>query len=182
MKRLLLATGGALLIALTVVASVAAADPTRQRDRDTLAGVLGLNQSQIMAQRHDGLSLAQIAARQGVATERVVDALEARWEARIQARADNGALTAAEAAQLRSRVEAQAQAMVQRTSPGGMQGAAVGADNGNGPAAGNGNGYGPGDGSGDGDHPADGTGNGPGPHGDGDGDCDGTGPHGAGQP
>jgi hypothetical protein len=180
MKRLLLATGGALLIALAVVASVAAADPTQQRDRDTLAGVLGLNQGRIVALRHDGLSLAEIAARQHVATQRVVDALEARWTAGLQARVENGALTEAEAAQLRTRLDTQAQAMVQQTSPGGMQGAAVGAGNGNGP--GTGNGYGPGDGTGAGTGPADGTGNGPGPHGDGDGDCDGSGPHGPGQP
>jgi hypothetical protein len=162
MRKILAAIGGSLFGSLLIVAAVAAANPTTPPPRpaagspDTVAQVLSLTQAQIRELRHDGLSLAQIAARQNVAVARVVDALVARWTERIQARVENGALTTAEAAALEAQLQARAQEMVDSTTPGGMQGAAVGA----------------------GSHGAGNGGDGPGPYGDGT--CDGTGPHGPG--
>ncbi len=152
---------------LAAVATAAAASPTpstgpaQVRDRDTIPAVLGLTQAQVMDLRHDGLSLAQIAARQKVDPQKLVDALVAQWTIRIDARVANGGLTAAEAATLKTQLTATAKAMVERTALGGMQGAAVGA--GRGAMGGNGAGFGGGNGAGAG-------GNGPG-----NGACDGSG-------
>jgi hypothetical protein len=163
MRRVFAAIGGAALGSLLLVATVAAADPTTPPGRgngaatSTVAQVLNLTQAQLRDLRQDGLSIAQIAARQNVAVQKVVDALVAQWNARIQVRVENGALTTAEAAALQGQLQQRAQDMVSSTRPGGMQGAAVGA----GP---NGAGNGAGDGSGQ----------------YGDGDCDGSGPHGPG--
>lgn len=169
MRRLILAFGGAVFGSLLLVATVAAADPTAtpspsaSPSAGTVATVLGLTQAQIHELRQDGLSLAQIAERQKVAVRAVVDALVARWQERIKARVDNGALTASEAAALTAQLQTRATEMVTSTTPGGMQGAAVGAGPQNG--GGNGSAIRARDGSGTGD-----------------GTCDGTGPHGAGHP
>jgi hypothetical protein len=161
MKRIIAALGGALFGSLLLVATVAAADPTPTTSPSTtsatrgvaVANVLGLTQAQIQALRHDGLSLAQIAAKQKVEVQKVIDALVARWRERIADRLEDGAITAAQAATLQSQLTTQAQTMVNKTTLGGMQGAAVGAGRGN--AGGNGSGTGA---------------------------CDGTGSHGAGRP
>jgi Spy/CpxP family protein refolding chaperone len=166
MRRLALALGGATLLVAMVAATVAAADPTPTPSRPSTAGttlteILDLTRDQIVQLRHDGLSLAQIAARQDVEADRLIDALVARWTERIAARVSNGALIAEEAATLRTQLETRARDLVNRTTPGGMQGTAVGAGRG-GAAAGAG------------------AGMGPGPRGTGTGVCDGTGPHGRG--
>ncbi len=165
MKKVIAALGGGLLGSLLLVATVAAADPTSTPSPSTtpptrgvaVASVLGLTQAQIQELRHDGLSLAQIATQQKVEIQKVIDALVARWSERIADRLENGAITSAEAATLKSQLTTQAQTMVNKTTLGGMQGAAVGA----GRANGGGNGTGAGTGTGT---------------------CDGTGPHGAGRP
>jgi lambda repressor-like predicted transcriptional regulator len=139
---------------LAAVATVAGAGPTpstgpaQVRDRDTIPAVLGLTQAQVRELRHDGLSLAQIAARQKVDPQKLVDALVAQWTVRIEARVANGGLTAAEATTLKTQLAATAKAMVERTALGGMQGAAVGA--GRGQMGGNGAGFGGGNGPGNG--------------------------------
>ena len=162
MHRFIVAIGGGLFGSLLIAAAVAAADPTPTPSSapsptptpGTAAQVLGLTQAQLQELRHDGLSLAQIAERQKVALQNVVNALVTRWQDRINARVQAGGLTAAEADQLRTQLQTRATQMVNSTAPGGMQGAAVGA----GPRNGNGTG------------------------GTGDGTCDGTGPHGPGRP
>ena len=147
---------------LAAVATAVAASPTpstgpaQVRDRDTIPAVLGLTQAQVMDLRHDGLSLAQIADRQKVDPQKLIDALVAQWTVRIDARVANGGLTAAEAATLKTQLAATAKAMVERTALGGMQGAAVGAGrgamggHGAGAAVGNGAGFGGGNGPGSG--------------------------------
>ncbi len=137
MKKLIgsLAVAGLAVLALT--ATVAAAGPgsgqgrgpdaTSQPAGRTVAGSLGLTQAEVMAQRHDGSSLAQIAARQGVDPAKLVDALAARWTERLDARVTTGALTTAEAAQLKSQITLRARDMVEKTTVGGMRGGAVGA-------------------------------------------------------
>ena len=137
MKKLIGSLAVAGLAVLALAATVAAAGPgsgqgqgpaaTSQPAGGTVAGLLGLTQAEVMAQRHDGSSLAQIAGRQGVDPAKLVDALATRWTDRIEARVDAGALTTAEAAQLKSQVTVRAKDMVEKTTVGGMRGAAVGA-------------------------------------------------------
>jgi prolyl-tRNA editing enzyme YbaK/EbsC (Cys-tRNA(Pro) deacylase) len=125
-----------------------------------------LTQAQVQALRHDGQSLAQIAVKQKVDPQRLIDALVARWTSRIDVRVTNGALTADAATKLKAEVQTQARSMVNQVTLGGMQGAAVGA----GPRNGAGRGAGMANGTG-----ARGVGAGTGT-------CDGTGPNGAGRP
>ena len=164
MRKVIAAMAGTVFGSLLLVAAVAAANPTpspsvtRGATGTTVATALGLTQAQVRDLRQDGLSLAQIAERQKVAVQTVVDALVARWHDRIDARVANGALTAAEAATLQAQLKDRAQTMVTSTEPVGMQGAAVGAG------------------------PRNGAGNGGSGAGNGDGTCDATGPHGNGRP
>lgn len=192
MKKFIVSSLGAGLVALALAATALAADPTpspspgtQLRDRDMIPTLLGLTHEQVQELRHDGLSLAQIAERQKVDPQVLIDALTARWTERIEVRLANGAITADQAATLRAQVEVQARNAVYKTTLGGMHGAAVGA----GPnGAGNGMGYGMGNGAGNGAGPmngnrmSNGMGNGAARGaGNGTGTCDGTGPHGQGQ-
>jgi hypothetical protein len=179
MKKTILSAVIAVLAILAVVATVAAADPAgdrlqnRDRDRDTVPTILGLSQAEIMELRHDGMSLAQIAEREGVDPQGLIDALAARWMERIEVRVQNGALSEDEAAQLREQIEVRAKDAVYSTTLGGMQGAAVGAGPHNGQggnAAGMGTGAGIDNGRGDRYQGA------------GTGICDGSGPNGSGRP
>jgi hypothetical protein len=182
MKRLTISLAIAGLAALAVVATVSAASPTppptpateQVRTRDTLPDVLGLSQAEIMDLRHDGLTLAQIAERQKIDPQVLVDTLVAQWSERIDARVANGALTADDAAALKTQLALQAKAMVNQAAAGGMRGAAVGA--GPGAAARGGSGAGMGRGAGV-------AGGGMGYRaGGGTGICDGTGPNGSATP
>lgn len=156
MKRigLSLAVAGLALLALATV--VSAAGPRNQagdqvQARGTLAAILGLTQAEVMDLRQDGMTLAQIADKQGVDVQELIDALVARWTTRIDARVANGALTDAEAAELKTQLAVKAKAMVNQAAPGGMRGSAVGAGPGGMGGRGNGaGGYGTGvcDGSG----------------------------------
>ena len=132
MKKLSLSLGGAALVLLVLAGGVVAADPTASpgtqvRARDTIPTILGLTQAEVTALRHEGLSLAQIAERQKVDPQQLVDALKAQWIERIDARVAVGAITAATAVTLKAQVETQAKDMVYKMTIGGMRGAAVGA-------------------------------------------------------
>jgi hypothetical protein len=171
MKRLAISIAVAGLAVLAIVATVSAVGPwatgaerDQVRSRDTFTEVLGLTQAQIEDLRHEGLTLAQIAERQGVDPQRLVDGLVSQWSIRVEARVANGALTAGEATALKEQLALRAKAMVNQAPEGGMRGAAVGA----GPAAIAGNGYGAGAGEA--------AGNSGFRAGDGDGTCDGSGP------
>lgn len=183
MKNLILSLGGAALAIIVLAATVAAAGPhgaqarEQVQSRDTISTILGLTQAQVQELRQDGLSLAQIAERQKVDPQKLIDALVEQWTVRVEARVTNGALTAEQATQLKAQLETQARNMVYKTTPGGMQGAAVGAGP-NGTASGRGQGAG----AGQGWRGGNGTGQGARGAAAGTGTCDGTGPHGAGQP
>jgi hypothetical protein len=167
MKRLILSSAGAALAIVALAATVAAAGPSpspagdQVRSREVLPTILGLTHQQVMDLRHDGLTLAQIAERQSVDPQKLVDALAAQWSGRIDVRVANGALTASEATVLKAQVAVRAKAMVNQAAPGGMQGAAGGAGHGRMGAGGGGAGMGARNGAG---NPA--------------GTCDGTGPQG----
>lgn len=159
MKKLILSLALASLTVLVVVGAAFAAGPgrgsgdqlrdrDRDRDRDTVSAILGLTQAQIMELRQDRVSLAQIAERQHVDPQKLVDALVARWTERIEWRFGNGAITSEQAAQLRSEVRVRAMDMIYKVTTGGMQGAAIGAGPQAGTMAGTGNGPGYGAGSG----------------------------------
>jgi hypothetical protein len=170
-RRIRLAIGGATLLAAVFAGTVAAADPTPSPSPSseagtTVSGILGLTQAEIADMRQDGLSLADIAVKQDVDPDRLVNALVERWTERIAFRAANGALTADEATALRAQLETHARDLVHRTTLGGMQGVAVGAGRG---AAGS-----------RGAELGMGQGQGPRGSGAGTGVCDGTGPHGRG--
>lgn len=174
MKKLILSLALASLTMLVVVGAAFAAGPGRgsgdqfrDRDRDAVPAILGLTQPQIMELRNDGLSLAQIAERQKIDPQKLVDALMARWTERIEWRLGNGAMTTDQAAELRSQVRVRAMDLVYKVTIGGMQGAAVGA----GPQAGTMAGADDGPGYGAGHGPNTGSA----PRGTGNGTCDGSG-------
>ncbi len=176
MRRFIAAAGGTMVGVMMLAGTVAAAGPNPAAGTPgpkavggTVAAVLNMTQAEVRALRQDGLSLAKIAEQQKVAVQNVIDALVARWTERIEARVVNGGLTAAQAADLKAQLETRARAMVESTTPGGMQGAAVGA----GPRGGSGGGVRARDGSGAASGTRAGTPNGT---------CDGTGPHGPGRP
>lgn len=132
MRRIALPLAIASLALLTVVATVSAAGPQARgqdqvRAQTTLSEILGLTHEQVMDLRQDGLTLAQIAERQKVDPQTLIDALVAQWSARIEARVAYGALTADQAAELKTQLAVKAKAMVNQAALGGMRGSAVGA-------------------------------------------------------
>ena len=113
---------------ITAVATTApVATPAPAQAAGTVAAILGLTNAQIMELRQQGLSLAQIAERQKVDPQRLIDALVAQWSTRIDARLAVGAITADQAKTLKANLTVQAKGMVNQTALGGMRGAAVGA-------------------------------------------------------
>ncbi len=165
MKKLIGSLGVAGLMVLALAATVAAAGPHGQGQGPAATGaagqgpatatgnagsvvadILGMTRAEVRAQRQAGASLAQIAEAKAIDPTRLISALRDQWSARIDARVAAGALTAAEAADLKANLEVRAKDMVYRTTTGGMRGAAVGA----GPdqAAGQGRGAGQGQGAG----------------------------------
>jgi hypothetical protein len=147
MKKLILSIGGATMVGLVMAAGAMAAGPTSSPGPangngagagTVIPSIVGLTQAQVQELRQSGKSLAQIAEQQKVDPQKLVDALEARWTERIDARVAAGALTASEATALKAQVELRARDMVNKTTLGGMQGAAVGAGNGAGNGMGNG--------------------------------------------
>ena len=147
MKTLAIPFAGAGLVLLLAAGAVAAASPAPTAPvtlapaattapgttsapvhaTGTIAAILGLTDAQVMELRQQGLSLGQIAERQNVDPQRLIDALAAQWSARIDARLAAGALTADQAKTLKANVAVQAKAMVYQATMGGMRGAAVGA-------------------------------------------------------
>ena len=141
MKKLAIPIAGAGLVLLLAAGVVAAASPAPTAPATTapaatpatanaagsIAAILGLTDAEVMELRHQGLSLAQIADRQNVDPQRLVDFLVAQWSARVDARLAAGAITADQAKTLKANLAAQANAMVNQTTLGGMRGAAVGA-------------------------------------------------------
>lgn len=167
MRRLAISLTIGAFAVLSLVATVAAASPAPTPLRGpaqaggTIPTVLGLSRAQVMDLRHDGLTLIQIADREKVDPQKLIDALVAQWSGRIDARVANGAITAAEAATLKSQLIVEARAMVNQVAPGGMGGAALGAGPGAGGQAGGGRGTGMGGrANGAAAGPCDGTGHG----------------------
>ena len=113
--------------AVTAPAATSAPAIAPSAANGTIAAILGLTDAQVMAYRQQGLSLAQIAARQNVDPQKLVDALVAQWSVRIDALLAAGAITSDQAKSLKANLAVQANAMVNQTTLGGMRGGAVGA-------------------------------------------------------
>ncbi len=145
MKKLLAPIAGAGLFLVLAAGAVSAASPAPTVPAGTapaatsaptaapaagpgpIAAILGLTDAQVTTLRQQGLSLAQIAARQNVDPQKLIDALVAQWSVRIDARLAVGAITADQAKTLKANLAVQAKAMVNQTALGGMRGVAVGA-------------------------------------------------------
>ncbi len=141
MKRPLLALLIAVAAVVAVVGAAVAADGERARDRaqdrTEIPELLGLTLEELESLRHDeGLSLAQIALRQGVDPELVVDRLMAEWNERIRVREERGALSPEEAERLREQLELRVRDIVNRAGGTGMRGSAIGGGNDDGSAQG----------------------------------------------
>ena len=89
---------------------------------DAAAAHIGISESALMTERHDGKSLAQIATAHG----KTVASLEAALTAAVKTSLDNavasGRLTEAQAAQALANFKAQVSTMVQRTATGPVGG------------------------------------------------------------
>jgi hypothetical protein len=109
------------------VTAAPAVTPAPAASTGTIAAILGLTDAQVMGLRQQGLSLAQIAERQKVDPQRLVDALAAQWSARIDVRLAAGAIAADQARTLKANLAVQAKGMVYQVTMGGIRGAAVGA-------------------------------------------------------
>lgn len=110
---------------------------------DTAADYLGMSETDLMAARHDGSSLAQIATAQGKTVAGLQQALVAAVQTNLDAKVAAGTLTEAQAAQVLAQFKANVQTSVERTATGpqaGQRGAGLGM--GFGPGAGSGPGYG----------------------------------------
>lgn len=111
---------------------------------DAIANLLGLDRTTIMARRHSGESLASIAAGQGVAEQKLVDALKQQHVDRIEGLVAAGRITQAQADAYLANLDATIKSNVERTTvgPNGANCLGLGAGNGFGCGRGNGRGFG----------------------------------------
>jgi hypothetical protein len=109
---------------------------------DAAADYLGLSETALAAARHDGQSLAQIAADRKVSVTGLEQALVAAVKTHLNEAVAAGRLTEAQAAQVLTRFEAQVQTVVTRTATGPLAGRGPGSGAGVGAGMGAGAGLG----------------------------------------
>ena len=85
---------------------------------DNLTALLGLTAEEIQAQRQEGLSLVQIAAAKGVTEEKLVRAVMAERQVRIQERVTAGTLTQERATYMLQNMEQNVVRAINRTTTG----------------------------------------------------------------
>ena len=107
---------------------------------DAAAAYIGISEDALVAARHDGTSLAQIATENGKTVAGLEAALVAAFQTNLDKAVAAGRITTAQAAQALATFKAQVETVVSRTATGPM--------NGNGRGHGNGNGNGMGMGTG----------------------------------
>ncbi len=100
------------------------------------ADYIGISRTALAAARHDGLSLAQIAAKNGKTVAGLRKAVVAAVQTRLDAAVKAGKVTGAQADRLQAQFESRVQTMLARTATGPVSG------QGNGPRAGSGSGSG----------------------------------------
>lgn len=117
---------------------------------DAIANLLGLDRATIMARRHSGESLANIAAGQGIAEQKLIDALKQQHVARVDEFVAAGRITKAQADAYLANLDATIKANVERTTigPAGVNCLGLGAGNGLGRGRASGCGFGRGAGGG----------------------------------
>lgn len=103
---------------------------------DAAAEYLGMSETDLALARHDGSSLAQIAADRGKSVDGLEQALVAAFKANLDAKVAAGTLTEAQAAQVLAQFQTNVQTAIERTATGpqaGRGGAALGLGMGFGP-------------------------------------------------
>lgn len=89
---------------------------------DAAAEYIGISETTLMSERHDGKSLAQIAVAHGKTAAGLETALVNAFSANLDKAVAAGRLTSAQAAQALSTFKAQVGAMVERTATGPANG------------------------------------------------------------
>jgi hypothetical protein len=100
-----------------------------------VTALLGLTSAEIQAQRHQGMSLVQIAAAQNVTQEQLVQTITAERQAQVQARVTAGEITQEQADYMLQNMEQNIIRAINRTTTGkpdwaGGQGGSRGSGNG----------------------------------------------------
>ncbi len=85
---------------------------------DTVADLIGLSPEEIMELRQDGMSLAEIAAAQGVDEQTLTDALVAAATDRVQQKVDEGVITQEQADEILAQITDRMSDVVNRTEVG----------------------------------------------------------------
>lgn len=121
-------------------AAAAAAAPATWMGRgssfmDTVASVVGLDRNTVMTRRHNGESLAAIAASQGIEEQKLIDALKAEHTVTVSQLVAAGRLTQAQADAYTASFNDAVKANVELTTTGANGGYCFGASNGIGGAA-----------------------------------------------
>ncbi len=88
---------------------------------ETVSELLGLDSGELCELRQDGVSLADIAAEQGVTVDELVQAIMAEKIALVQARVDDGTLTQEQADLMIQHMEERAELAVTRTTNGPVE-------------------------------------------------------------
>ena len=89
---------------------------------DAAANYLGLDETALATARHDGSSLAQIAADQGKSVAGLEQALVTAFKANLDTAVADGKLTAAQAAQVLAQFKTNVQTAIDRTATGPQSG------------------------------------------------------------
>lgn len=89
---------------------------------DAAAEYIGISETELVAARHDGASLAQIAVAHGKTVAGLKQALVTAFKANLDKAVAAGRITAAQATQALATFQSQVQAMVDRTATGPMNG------------------------------------------------------------
>ena len=137
LKLLGITLGAAALFALTLGGTVFAADPAEVDDEEqsyygagwggwqggatcseTVGDLLGLTHEEIEAQRHEGKSMVEIAAAQGVTEDTLVEAILAAKKEAIQEKVEAGILTQEQLGSMFQQMEQRTIEAVNRTDVG----------------------------------------------------------------
>jgi len=97
---------------------------------DASADYIGISETALAAARHDGKSLAQIAADSGKTAAGLQTALVAAFKANLDKAVASGRITAAQAAQALANFQSQVQTVISRTATGPANGRGAGVGHG----------------------------------------------------
>jgi hypothetical protein len=117
---------------------------------DAAAEYIGISETALATERHDGKSLAQIAVAHGKTAAGLESALVAAFKANLDKLVSAGTITSSQATQALATFQSQVQTVINRTATGPLngRGAGMGLGLGQGPGMGQGQGQGMGQGMG----------------------------------